>query len=424
MKKNLLLALVLAGAVGTASAWTTVKLLNTVEGVWDSSATTTMTEVSDGSHNFFYYILDSSTITDEGGNYYFRIYVSDNGKQFGAWENDFEILDYKNYGGQENNSNSFKLVTDKSSKYIISVGYWEENGEEKWHFTATKYYGTGTIFFNNTNNFSNPYAYVYCTGEARLTGGWPGTQMASNGDGTYSLSDVNIGKGSKIIISDNGNNQIADQDISGDLVMDGNGTVASQTVTIGSAGYSTFSSAYPVDFTEATGVTAYRATQITEGTHANMVLLTKVSGKVPAATGLVLQGTANSPVTIPTTASAESIGDNNLVATVKTTAITASVGEYYYFLAGDTESTIGFYKITGTENSNAGKAYYRTTTELASDPTAPTARASWIFDDGTQGINSVVNAQGSDVVYDLQGRVAKVARAGLYIKNGKKVIMK
>ena len=45
-------------------------------------------------------------------------------------------------------------------------------------------------------------------------------------------------------------------------------------------------------------------------------------------------------------------------------------------------------------------------------------------DDNGQNTENSESTQNSDIVYDLQGRVAKTAKAGLYIKNGKKVVMK
>ena len=64
-----------------------------------------------------------------------------------------------------------------------------------------------------------------------------------------------------------------------------------------------------------------------------------------------------------------------------------------------------------------------TTEALASG--VGTSRAAWIFEDETTtGINAIQNTQYADVIYDLQGRVAKTGKAGLYIKNGKKYFVK
>ena len=192
------------------------------------------------------------------------------------------------------------------------------------------------------------------------------------------------------------------------------------SVNISDLGFSTFSSAYPVDFTN-TGVTAYRATQ----TNDNKVLLSKVSSKVPAATGLVLKADGGS-YTIPTAVATASVGDNNMVASVVETTIPWENlgGTYYYFLAGDSKETLGFYQVESEGVvSAAGKAYYKTAVHALAEEGTSSSRASWIIEDETTGINAVQSAQSADVVYDLQGRQAKNAQAGLYIKNGKKFIV-
>ena len=200
--------------------------------------------------------------------------------------------------------------------------------------------------------------------------------------------------------------------------------ILSVPASISSLGYSTFSSAYPVDFTDVTDVTAYRAEQTLD----NKVLLKKVTGKVAASTGLVLKGTTT---TIPTTDSGTSYNlqtsdTNYLMASVNATTITPQSGtsDFYYFLSGTSSTDVGFYQLenNNTYTSAAGKAYYHTPTPL---DTGNGTRAAWIFEgEETQGINTVESTQNADIVYDLQGRVAKTTKAGLYIKNGKKVIMK
>ena len=403
----------MAGFVGTTSAWTTVKLLNSIEGVWNSGATTIMTKIADGSNNYFYYILDSSGVTDQDGNYYFRIYVTDDGKFYGSYENDFKILDYTNYGGKESEY-SFKLETDKSSKYIISVGYWEST----WHFTATTYSGTGTITFVNTSNFSKPCAYVYCTGEARLTGGWPGTEMTQNADGTYSLSNVNIGKTSKVIISDNGASQIADQVFTDDLVIDGNGTASDQTITMNEYGKATFCSKYPLDFSTVSpaGLTAYIITAANKTTG---ILTTEAVTKVPANTGLYIEGTANASYSVTPIVTASDVSGNMLVGVTTNTSIGQENTNYIFTVNGENGdvSTPKFFKVNQNGNTvTAGKAYL---------VVPNSARQSFWFDNEANSIDGVAqDSQFEGLTYNLAGQRVAQPTKGLYIVNGKKVIKK
>ena len=47
-----------------------------------------------------------------------------------------------------------------------------------------------------------------------------------------------------------------------------------------------------------------------------------------------------------------------------------------------------------------------------------------LFSGETTGIDSVVKENGSDVLYNLKGQRVNQAGKGMYIKNGKKVIVK
>ena len=80
------------------------------------------------------------------------------------------------------------------------------------------------------------------------------------------------------------------------------------TISTGTYGKATFCSNYDLDFTGITDVQAYTIT----GAAANGVLTTaQQTGKVPAGTGLYIEGTS---ANVPTTLSASSVGTNMLVA--------------------------------------------------------------------------------------------------------------
>lgn len=190
---------------------------------------------------------------------------------------------------------------------------------------------------------------------------------------------------------------------------------------VSALGYSTFSCNRALDFSEVTALSAYKAS-VNEG----KVVLTKVDGKVAANTGLLLAGaSANIPV-VPTAEGEDISATNLLKASVTETEVAASGtdGKYHYFLAGTSASDIGFYNVAEAATSGAGKAYLETTTALASEPAS--ARVAWVFqDDETTGIKDATRSlTTNDVFFDLTGRRVKALRGGLYIKNGKKVIVK
>lgn len=193
--------------------------------------------------------------------------------------------------------------------------------------------------------------------------------------------------------------------------------IVSMPATINSSlGFATFSCNRALDLS---GVTAYYASGVTDG----KVVLSKTTGKVLAATGLLLAGSGDITIPVVATSEATALDGNLLRASVTETSVAASTeGTYHYFLAGSDATSLGFYNIATATNSGAGKAYLETTEALADETGG--ARAAWIIEGETQGINNVESAQSTDMVYDLQGRVAKTAKAGLYIKNGKKVFVK
>ena len=187
---------------------------------------------------------------------------------------------------------------------------------------------------------------------------------------------------------------------------------ATVAVTISSAAkYATFSNAKAVDFT-GTGITAYTAT---EGT--TSVSLTEItSGKVPANTPVVLyksdaDGTA---INVPVTASADDVGTNHLHI-VGEGGLTGVDG--VYVLAKPSDKPVGFYLWDKTQTLNAGKIYLQS---------ASGARSFLPFDEATAidnlNVNDNLNLNGE--VYDLQGRRVAQPTKGLYIVNGRKVVIK
>ena len=198
--------------------------------------------------------------------------------------------------------------------------------------------------------------------------------------------------------------------------------IVSMPATISPLGYSTFSCAYALDLS---GVTAYYAPSTSD----NKVVLKKTTGKVPAATGLLLAGSGTVNIPVVGTNDATALDFNYLNASVTAKDITPETGtsDFYYFLAGNSAETIGFYYLNPngtTYTSGAGKAYLRVNTPLANESTNPSeGRAAWIFQDNTTtAIESVQQTTGAQQYYDMLGRRVAQPTKGLYIVNGKKVI--
>lgn len=185
--------------------------------------------------------------------------------------------------------------------------------------------------------------------------------------------------------------------------------------------FATFSSDKAVKFVDAT---VYAV-----GVNDDRLILTEVESKqVPANTGVLLKS-AGTEATYSVIGSAPAIENNLLCASVEegqTTAADGTTEGYSFFKlsynqAGENEK-LGFYwaKENGAPFvSKAGLAYLAVKT---ADVAA--VKGFSLFDMET-GISKVSgSAAGNGVIYDLQGRRVERAVRGLYIVNGRKVMVK
>ncbi len=167
-----------------------------------------------------------------------------------------------------------------------------------------------------------------------------------------------------------------------------------------------------MDFSKVSGLKAYVAT----AADGDGVTMTKVVAPVPADTPLLLMGTTGTEYNVPIVGSATAPATNLLKKGDGTTVFNGTTYDYLLYSDGK------FYKIgSGTIATN--KAY------LHLDANPAGARSLDIFiNDETMGIGAALMNNGrmnhDCVVYDLQGRRVSPLRKGLYIVNGKKMIVK
>lgn len=174
--------------------------------------------------------------------------------------------------------------------------------------------------------------------------------------------------------------------------------------------YSTFCSDWNVDFSDVSGVEAYKAT-----VNGNVVSLERVNGVVKAGEGLLIKKVANVPsVTLPVVHDAEPLGNNYLKGVTKNMEAKDFDGKTAYILVSDTE-----FKYIDPVNSDKtlrkGKAY------LELPPAEAGAKPSSLFFGEATAINGVaVEKKADNAIYNLQGMRVKTPTKGLYIINGKK----
>ena len=192
------------------------------------------------------------------------------------------------------------------------------------------------------------------------------------------------------------------------------------SVTLNKYGYATYCSAHPIDFSETEGFTAWR---VSEASSDGTISFVKITDTIKEGQGVLLYNK-------------NADGENK-------TTVTLTVGES----DGSTEFTTSQNKLVGTliptvvENDEyfglSGNKFLR-----VNAGTVPAGKAllpasvvpdearelTFLFlDDEVTGIRTIDNgkmAMDKNAVYDLSGRRVQNPKHGLYIVNGKKVIIK
>ena len=197
------------------------------------------------------------------------------------------------------------------------------------------------------------------------------------------------------------------------------------TFTIGEAGLATWSSDKKYDFASA-GLTAYYASSVTTG---------KVTMTPKDITwdwqGYIIKGDAGSYDVLEslTTDGTYYPSTNYLKPNTNESSVTASTDGKYHYIFAKHNSDIGFYKLTADHTLAAHKAYLETSTDIT--PVAGARGVTLDFGDGTTAILKVLqdnvsqNAAREDgKYYTLQGVCVETPTKGLYIRNGKKILVK
>ena len=180
-------------------------------------------------------------------------------------------------------------------------------------------------------------------------------------------------------------------------------------VKLNAAGYATYCSQYPLDFSAAEGYTAWQIKAI----NGEEITFEKVTGAVKGGTGLLLKGEAGATVTLASADSDAELAENLLFGTTAPTYVSADT---YYGLSGD------MFKKVNAGTVPAGKALLP-----ASAVSAEVKAFTFVFEDNETGLTEVQDSrfkvQGSEI-FNLAGQRVSKAQKGIYIVNGKKVLIK
>ena len=186
--------------------------------------------------------------------------------------------------------------------------------------------------------------------------------------------------------------------------------VTTENASITTAEYATYCGERALDFST-TGITAYTA--VDEETQ---VTLNEIAdGKVPANTPVVLYkaGADGTPIDVPVIASIDPLtGTNDL-------RVSTGTDVDYMYVLSKKNSKVGFRAWNATTDLSAGKIYLLGKASYA-------AREFIEIGGETTGVNEVRSKMSEEKgeYFDLQGRKVAQPTKGLYIVNGKKVIIK
>jgi hypothetical protein len=367
-------------------------------------------------------------VSDINNDQNWKLYITDNVNSWGS-----QVFDGFTGGDilRDNGGSTYYHAEDGYGYFEFtctdqSVTNFKNNGTQmsfQW-MTITKV----TYISNNTTptektrfSFSFNQSYIYVTyGVDTFTGQYPSANKQLGDEVWNNLT------------WSSSNTYVADVDNNGNVTINGIGTTyitvsfagndnyyaTSETYTlvvqpnvrtasIGTSGYATFSCDVALDFYGITSLRAYIAKSI----DANWVVLEQVTGTVAANTGLVIVGTTTD---IPVADSGTSYSNNLLVP-----GTGASVGGAGIYVLTNESGTVKFADTSAhSATVPVGKAYLQ-----ASGTSAARLNIRWEGDaTGIKALKSDFNSD--DVIYDLNGQRVITPNKGLYIINGKKVVIK
>jgi len=181
-------------------------------------------------------------------------------------------------------------------------------------------------------------------------------------------------------------------------------------------GYITYCSDKALDFTNVEGMKAY----IVVGYDGKVVKLSRI-GIVPPETGLLLKADAGE-YEVPYTEE-DNYVMNMLIGVLEETTLSPTEGNMTNLVLANGKNGLGFYCLKGSGTIAAHRAYLQVPTRLIGNGAK---FISMEFDDEVTAISGITTQEEAAPYYDLQGirHEGKPSKQGIYIMNGKKVVVK
>ncbi len=300
-------------------------------------------------------------------------------------------------------------------EYIIFHNNTEDNAANKTSdlaFEDGKAYSWNnyTVTFDNTTtNWANVYAWAWNVNAdnttTNLSGSWPGAWIGNTAEPlTYTYTGAKV---PEMILFNGGSDEFKTADFTfenGKTYTTAGPTSVDKTIT--AAGYATYCSPYALDFSTVEGLTAYIAKK-----NGTAISFEKVNS-VPASTGVLLKGAAGTYTINTTDGGALGAIENALVGVLVDTQVAA--GSFVLMNGGQ---GVGFYRAENAFTVGANTAYIEALPNSV-------RFIGFDFDDATAIDGIAAEKVSNGEVYNLQGQRVMNAKKGLYIMNGKKVLVK
>ena len=203
-------------------------------------------------------------------------------------------------------------------------------------------------------------------------------------------------------------------------------------LTMNSIGIMTYSGVNSLDFTNVSGLSAYVALSDADGN--GNITLTRTY-KPAGLTGMVLCGEPSASYIVPTVKDKDpDYYQNNLLRhVIVATEIDKSDGYYTNYILAKKNGNVGFYPLSGKGTLKPYSAYLQLHKDAGSrgivlnfeEEGTPTGVGHTEITEGLarRPAGESQSTEMADAIYDLQGRRIEKPKKGLYIVNGKKVLV-
>ena len=316
---------------------------------------------------------------------------------------------YSYFGLTPSGSNTYVqpdvTSTDKTDAYGVTISWaraGSSNSKPRFDANCVRYYAGNTLTVTAP---AGSYITKIVFTEPASGKDWSGT-MASVSKGEYVSSEktwyADVENIDEVVFTNDATKRI------GGMKVYLNASTVPVTIS-STTGFATAFTYAPLDFSSLSSeLKAYTAT-----VSGNTVTLTQVDN-VPANTGIVLKGdvkTHNVPVIASSTTD-----KGDLTGSVTEDLVYDSEATKDYFYLGINAGKAQFKRLT-SGSIGAGKAY------LALDKSTTARELDVVFDE-TTAIETVKSEKASNEYFNLAGQRVAQPTKGLYIVNGKKVVIK